>query len=103
MACWRRAFTPITRFSDDPDKVNGTIGRGASSMDLKLLDEVGREVPRDEVGEIAALGPSVHLGYHANADANADAFTADGWFRTGDLGRIVDAAGNVEIVGRRKE
>ena len=56
-----------------------------------------------EVGEIAALGPSVHLGYHANAAANDEAFTADGWFRTGDLGRVVDAAGNVEIVGRRKE
>ena len=72
-------------------------------MDLKILDEAGNEVPRGEVGEIAALGPSVHLGYHANAAANAEAFTADGWFRTGDLGRVVDAAGNVEIVGRRKE
>src|SRR6185436_3534389 len=58
---------------------------------------------RGEVGEIAALGPSVHLGYHANPAANADAFTAGGWFRTGDLGRVVDANGNVEIVGRRKE
>jgi non-ribosomal peptide synthetase component E (peptide arylation enzyme) len=96
-------FHSYTRFSDDPAKVNGTIGRVVSSMDLKILDEPGREVPRGEVGEIAALGPSVHLGYHANAAANAEAFTADGWFRTGDLGRIVDAAGNVEIVGRRKE
>ena len=96
-------FHTYTRFSDDPAKVNGTIGRVVSSMDLKIIDEAGREVPHGEVGEIAALGPSVHLGYHANADANAEAFTADGWFRTGDLGRIVDAAGNVEIVGRRKE
>jgi non-ribosomal peptide synthetase component E (peptide arylation enzyme) len=93
-------FHSYTRFSDDPAKVNGTIGRVVSSMELKILDEPGREVPRGEVGEIAALGPSVHLGYHANAAANAEAFTADGWFRTGDLGRIV---GNVEIVGRRKE
>jgi non-ribosomal peptide synthetase component E (peptide arylation enzyme) len=96
-------FHTYTRFSDDPAKVNGTIGRVVSSMELKILDEAGGEVPRGEVGEIAALGPSVHLGYHANAAANAEAFTADGWFRTGDLGRTVDAAGNVEIVGRRKE
>jgi non-ribosomal peptide synthetase component E (peptide arylation enzyme) len=96
-------FHTYTRFSDDPAKVNGTIGRVVSSMGLKILDEAGNEVPSAEVGEIAALGPSVHLGYHANAAANAEAFTADGWFRTGDLGRIVDAAGNVEIVGRRKE
>ena len=96
-------FHTYTRFSDDPAKVNGTIGRVVSSMELKLLDEAGQEVAPGEVGEIAALGPSVHLGYHANAAANAEAFTADGWFRSGDLGRVVDAAGNVEIVGRRKE
>jgi len=96
-------FHSYTRFSDDPAKVNGTIGRVVSSMELKIIDDAGREVVRGEVGEIAALGPSVHLGYYANASANAEAFTADGWFRTGDLGRIVDAAGNVEIVGRRKE
>ena len=96
-------FHTYTRFSDDPAKVNGTIGRVVSSMELKIMDEPGQEVARGEVGEIAALGPSVHLGYHANAAANAEAFTPDGWFRTGDLGRIVDAAGNVEIVGRRKE
>jgi non-ribosomal peptide synthetase component E (peptide arylation enzyme) len=96
-------FHTYTRFSDDPQKVNGTIGRVVNSMQLRLLDEAGREVPGGAVGEIAALGPSVHLGYHNNAMANADAFTADGWFRTGDLGRFVDAEGNVEIVGRRKE
>jgi len=48
-------------------------------------------------------GPSIHLGYHNNPAANAQAFTEDGWFRTGDLGRIVDAAGNVRITGRSKE
>jgi non-ribosomal peptide synthetase component E (peptide arylation enzyme) len=96
-------FHTYTRFSDDAAEVNGTIGRVVSSMGLKILDEAGNEVARGEVGEIAAQGPSVHLGYHANAAANAEAFTAQGWFRTGDLGRIVDAAGNVEIVGRRKE
>jgi non-ribosomal peptide synthetase component E (peptide arylation enzyme) len=96
-------FHSYTRFSDDPAKVNGTIGRVVSSMDLKIFDEAGREMPRGDVGEIVALGPSVHLGYHANTAANAESFTEDGWFRSGDLGRIVDAPGNVEIVGRRKE
>ena len=96
-------FHTYTRFTDNALAVNGTIGRVVSSMELKILDEAGREVPRGDVGEIAALGPSVHLGYHANPDANAEAFTADGWFRTGDLGRVVDDNGNVMIVGRRKE
>ena len=48
-------------------------------------------------------GPSIHLGYHNNADANAQAFNREGWFRTGDLGRVVDADGNVQITGRSKE
>ena len=96
-------FHTYTRFTDDPQKVNGTIGRVAGPMGLRLLDEEGNDVPFGEVGEIAALGPSVHLGYHNNPQANADSFTADGWFRTGDLAKFVDAAGNVQIVGRRKE
>ena len=96
-------FHTYTRFTDDPAEVNGSIGRVVSSMQLAILDEAGAAVPEGEVGEIAALGPSVHLGYNANPAANAEAFTFDGWFRTGDLGRVVDAAGNVEIVGRRKE
>ena len=53
-------------------------------------------------GEIAADGPSVHLGYHRNPAANAELFTADGWFRTGDLG-VMEPSGNVRIVGRLKE
>ena len=96
-------FHTYTRFTDDPQKVNGTIGRVAGEMGLRLMDESGRDVAPGEVGEIAALGPSVHLGYHNNPQANADSFTPEGWFRTGDLGKIVDAAGNVQIVGRRKE
>jgi non-ribosomal peptide synthetase component E (peptide arylation enzyme) len=96
-------FHTYTRFSDDPLKVNGTIGRVVDIMALRIIDEEGRDVPHGSVGEIAARGASVHLGYHANPAANADAFTPDGWFRTGDLARYVDDAGNVEIVGRRKE
>jgi acyl-CoA synthetase (AMP-forming)/AMP-acid ligase II len=71
-------------------------------MGLRLIDAHGRNVPPGAEGEIAAEGPSVHLGYHNNPTANAELFTADGWFRTGDLGQL-DAAGNVRIVGRLKE
>jgi non-ribosomal peptide synthetase component E (peptide arylation enzyme) len=96
-------YHTYTRFSDDPQRVNGTIGRVIEGMELALLDETGREVPHGAVGEIAARGPSVHLGYHNNPNANTETFTNDGWFRSGDLGRYVDPQGNVEIVGRRKE
>jgi len=96
-------FHTFTRFEDDPEKVNGTIGRIVGQMELRIIDEEGKDVPYGSEGEIAAYGPSVHLGYFNNPNANKELFTDDDWFRTGDLGKYVDQAGNVMIVGRRKE
>ena len=95
-------FHTYTRLEDEPEAVTGTVGTVASGLGLRLIDESGRDVMAGAEGEIAALGPSVHLGYHKNPAANAELFTADGWFRTGDLGQF-DQAGNVKIVGRLKE
>lgn len=96
-------FQTWTRFSDDPEKVNGTIGRLIDGMEIRILDAAGNDVPHGEIGEIAARGPTIHLGYHNNPAANAASFTDDGWFRTGDLGRFVDEVGNVQLSGRSKE
>ena len=96
-------FHTFTRFEDNPEKVNGTIGRIVGQMELRIIDEDGKDVPYGAEGEIAAYGPSVHLGYFNNPNANKELFTDDDWFRTGDLGKYVDQAGNVMIVGRRKE
>ncbi len=96
-------FHTYTRFTDDPAKVNGTIGRLVGDMELRILDSAGNDVPYGVIGEVAARGPSVHLGYHNNPAANSASFTADGWFRTGDLGRFVDQDGNVQLSGRSKE
>jgi acyl-CoA synthetase (AMP-forming)/AMP-acid ligase II len=96
-------FHSITRPTDDPLKVNGTVGRCMPSMGLRIIDDAGRDVAHGEIGEIAATGPSVHLGYLDNPDANRESFTADGWFRSGDLGQFVDAENNVRISGRKKE
>ena len=95
-------FHTYTRLDDDPEAVTGTVGRVSSGLGLRLIDESGHDIGPGDEGEIAAQGPSVHLGYHKNATANAELFTADGWFRTGDLGQF-DSAGNVKIVGRLKE
>ena len=95
-------FHTYTRLADDPEAVTGTVGTVSSGLGIRIIDDAGRDVPPRAEGEIAALGPSVHLGYHKNPTANAELFTADGWFRTGDLGQF-DAAGNVKIVGRLKE
>jgi non-ribosomal peptide synthetase component E (peptide arylation enzyme) len=96
-------FQTYTRFTDDPQKVNGTIGRPARAMELRIVDAQGNDVPPGEIGELMSRGPSIHLGYHNNPAANAAAFNDEGWFRTGDLGRVVDADGNVQITGRSKE
>jgi non-ribosomal peptide synthetase component E (peptide arylation enzyme) len=95
-------YQAYTRATDDPERVAGSVGRPASHMGLKLVDADGREVARGEAGDICCDGPSVHLGYHNNPAANAEAFLPDGWFRSGDLG-MIDADGNLRIVGRLKE
>ena len=96
-------YHSFTRLTDDPLKVNGTVGHCVDEMGLRILDDDGNDVPYGEVGEIAAVGPSIHMGYLDNPAANRDAFTADGWFRTGDLGQYADREGNVRIAGRKKE
>ena len=95
-------FHTYTRPKDDPELVSGTCGVTQKSLGLRLIDENGDDVPEGSEGEIAAIGPSVHLGYAKNPTANAELFTKDGWFRTGDIGEL-DARGNLKIVGRNKE
>jgi acyl-CoA synthetase (AMP-forming)/AMP-acid ligase II len=95
-------YQAYTRPSDDPERVAGSVGVPASHMGLRLVDSEGRDVPRGEEGEICCDGPSVHLGYHNNPSANAEAFLPDGWFRSGDLG-VIDTDGRLRIVGRLKE
>ena len=64
--------------------------------------ETDLEVAPGDVGELLAKGPGVTAGYYNKPEATAEAFTADGWFKTGDLGRI-DDQGYLTLVGRRKE
>jgi len=91
-----------TLLSDDPEAVSGTVGRPHTEMGMKIVDESDREVAAGTVGEILSIGPSLMMGYYNNPDANARSFTADGWFRTGDLG-VLDERGYLRIPGRRKE
>jgi acyl-CoA synthetase (AMP-forming)/AMP-acid ligase II len=95
-------YQAYTRPTDDPERVAGSVGVPASHMGLRLIDAEGRDVAQCQEGEICCDGPSVHLGYHNNPAANADAFLPDGWFRSGDLG-MIDADGRLRIVGRLKE
>ena len=96
-------YHTYTRRDDDPERVAGSVGKCGTGMQLRIspLEGIG-EVPRGETGEIQSAGPSVQLGYYNNPEANAQSFTDDGWFRSGDLG-VIDEDGNLRIVGRLKE
>ena len=79
-----------------------TVGLPLPSTDIKLLDENDNEAPLGEAGEICAKGPQVMQGYWQKPDANAAAFTPDGYFRTGDIG-VFDEKGYLKIVDRKKD
>jgi len=80
----------------------GTTGLPLPSTDIQLIDDKGNEVPLGQSGEICAKGPQVMSGYWQKPEANAAAFTPDGYFRTGDVG-VFDARGFLKIVDRIKD
>jgi long-chain acyl-CoA synthetase len=81
---------------------SGTVGLPFPSTDIKLLDVDDMEVALGQPGEICAKGPQVMKGYWQKPEANAAAFTADGYFRTGDIG-VFDDKGFLKIVDRKKD
>jgi long-chain acyl-CoA synthetase len=80
----------------------GTIGVPLPSTYFKLLDDAGNAVPQGQPGEIAIKGPQVMAGYWQRPEDTAQAMTADGYFKTGDIG-TVDARGYFKIVDRKKD
>jgi len=88
---------------DDPFDVRvRTVGRGYGGNEVKLVGDDGREVPKGESGEIWLSGPATVSGYYKNPEATWQAWTEDGWFKMGDLGKL-DDQGNLIIVGRKKD
>lgn len=84
---------PVCTINHTGDKILGSQGRALPGTDLKI-DE--------ETGEILLKGPHVMKGYYKMPELTAQVFTADGWFKTGDIGHI-DKKGNLFITGRLKE
>jgi len=91
----------FTRPGDPLEVRTKSIGRAGPGTVLRVADDTAA-LPPDTEGELQVRGASVFSGYLDNADANAAAFTRDGWFRTGDLARL-DADGNLQITGRLKD
>jgi len=94
--------SPVASFNH-PDKPRkpGSVGTPIEGVEMRLFDNEGGPVPPGEVGEIAIRGHNVMKGYWGKPEATAEAIP-DGWFRTGDLGRV-DADGYYFIVDRKKE
>jgi long-chain acyl-CoA synthetase len=84
------------------DKFSGSIGVPVPSTYISIRDDDGNEVPLGQPGEICAKGPQVMAGYWNRPDETARVMTADGYFRTGDIG-VMDENGYTKIVDRKKD
>ena len=88
--------------AEDGPRLGGTVGRPLPGVELRCMGEDSKPCASGDIGGIEVRGPNVFPGYWRMPEANAKEFTADGWFKTGDVGRI-DADGYVTIVGRSKD
>ncbi|CAM4052881.1 AMP-binding protein [Bordetella muralis] len=86
----------------DTTAYSGSIGLPLPSTDVAILDDEGNTVPLGERGEVCIRGPQVMLGYWQKPDETRQCMTADGFFRTGDIG-IMDEQGYTRIVDRKKD
>ncbi|MBI5277228.1 MAG: malonyl-CoA synthase [Burkholderiales bacterium] len=86
----------------DGERRGGTVGFPLPGVGLRVRGDDGRDVPAGEIGGIEVSGPGVFKGYWRMPEKTQEEFTADGWFRTGDVGKV-DERGYVTIVGRSKD
>ena len=91
-----------TELDDAPETVATTVGRARPGFEIRIAGDCGADVPTGEMGEIVLRGPSVMLEYLDDPHATAEAISADGWLRTGDLG-LLDERGYLRIAGRSKD
>ncbi|GAB1645442.1 (2,3-dihydroxybenzoyl)adenylate synthase [Krasilnikovia sp. MM14-A1259] len=93
----------MTRDGDDPHTVVHTQGRPVSDGDeIRIVGEHDEDLPPGQVGELLTRGPYTLRGYYRAAEHNRRAFTADGFYRTGDLAQLTED-GNLVIEGRLKD
>jgi malonyl-CoA/methylmalonyl-CoA synthetase len=86
----------------DGERRGGTVGFPLPEVKLRVQDDDGKNLPVGEIGGIQVKGPNIFKGYWCMPEKTAEEFTADGYFKTGDVGKI-DTRGYVTIVGRSKD
>jgi long-chain acyl-CoA synthetase len=95
--------SPVASFNHpDRERKPGSIGTPIRGVEMRVVDPLGAELPQGAAGEIAIRGHNIMKGYWNKPDATAEAVDVDGWFRTGDVGRI-DEEGYYFIVDRKKD
>lgn len=83
-------------------RVSGSVGPALPGVQVRIVDDQDHACATNEIGHVEVKGPNVFVGYLGMPDKTAEAFTQDGWFRTGDVGRI-DEDGYVHLIGRAKD
>ena len=107
----RRASPALGHAEDTLEQRTTTSGRPLRDVEVQVVDpETGRELPVGEAGELLVRGPTRFVRYHEDPEATAATIDADGWFHTGDLGRmdadgtrLVRRAPEGHAQGRRRE
>jgi malonyl-CoA/methylmalonyl-CoA synthetase len=84
------------------ERRGGTVGYPLPGVGVRVRDDQGGDCPTGEIGGIEVRGPNVFAGYWRMPEKTKEEFTADGWFKTGDVGKV-DERGYVTIVGRSKD
>ncbi|WP_457280337.1 malonate--CoA ligase [Polaromonas sp. P5_D5] len=84
------------------ERRGGTVGFALPGVSLRVQDEGGESLPAGEIGGIQVKGPNIFKGYWRMPEKTKEEFTADGYFKTGDVGKI-DERGYIVIVGRSKD
>ena len=96
-------FVSIGRTTDPLERRLTTNGRPFAGSELRIVDpETGEDLPPNTTGEILMRGPARFVRYHEDPEQTALAIDADGWFHSGDLGRL-DEEGRLSFVGRLKD
>ena len=95
-------YAADARYGGQDERRGSTVGFPLPGVGLRVVQDEGKEVPVGEIGNIQVRGPNVFKGYWRMPEKTREEFSADGWFKTGDVGKV-DERGYVSIVGRSKD
>ena len=94
--------SPVVAARTFDRQVLGTVGQPLPGTEVRIVDEHGRDLPQGEKGIVLCRGDQVMLGYYRRPEETAKVLSPDGWFNTGDLGRLT-VRGELALTGRAKE